>query len=547
MSCISFDASGSGEEDKEAWQQILGIALGLSASIGINVGNNIQAVGLQMQAQEGKEGKNKTFWIGCSIFAVASVVNFGAFGFAPASVLAPLEGIQFVTNLAFARLVNKKTVTFRMVFGSALIVLGVVLAIVASPSGVAQFSAADLKCFWTSAVWLIYLTVLAGSAIFLQMLHIYYQRELNSGRPKPNHQIVLPVTFALTSAIAGSQAVVQAKSMSELVELVFTDLGVVGLLKEWFFYFCLVLLLVFLMIWLTRLSSALGKYDPLFIIPMLQSNYILFSTITGGIYFQEFNQLSITGAAMFSAGVAVMFVGLYLLAPTGGEQHESVYLEAASKAKDQVNQSFARLPSVYEPPPPSSDAKVAPHGLLKGNTVSDAPERVSGRISGRFSTARTSEARQSRALSLQRAAADAAGHAARVHTASTSVVTAPDEAGVVWPVPLPVLIGSEIAKSMSFRAGTRATHESSVENARLSGRFHSFPASPEPSYSTPGRPPPANPSRFQSFPAGLLGKGAPKRDRQLTGSVVLEAGESGKLPDIKSASEKSNDLLSERI
>ena len=47
--------------------------------------------------------------------------------------------------------------------------------------------------------------------------------------------------------------------------------------------------------WLYRLSSALGKYDPLFIIPMLQSNYILFSTVTGGIFFQEFASLEAAG------------------------------------------------------------------------------------------------------------------------------------------------------------------------------------------------------------------------------------------------------------
>eukprot|EP00966_Prymnesium_polylepis_P302818 6995690-Prymnesium_polylepis.1 len=48
--------------------------------------------------------------------------------------------------------------------------------------------------------------------------------------------------------------------MSELVELVFTDddtmyLGVPGLLQTWMFYFCLALLMVFLITWLTRMSQ----------------------------------------------------------------------------------------------------------------------------------------------------------------------------------------------------------------------------------------------------------------------------------------------------
>ena len=90
-------ASGDdGATDKEAWTVVLGIMLGLSASIGINIGNNLQALGMQQQEELGLEEKTRTFKIGTATFAVASIVNFGAFGFAPAAVLAPLESIQFV-------------------------------------------------------------------------------------------------------------------------------------------------------------------------------------------------------------------------------------------------------------------------------------------------------------------------------------------------------------------------------------------------------------------------------------------------------------------
>ena len=81
----------------------LGIFLGLSASIGINLGNNMQSLGMAQQEESGSETKTKTFWIGTYMFAIASIINFAAFGFAPASTLAPLESVQFVTNLLFAR------------------------------------------------------------------------------------------------------------------------------------------------------------------------------------------------------------------------------------------------------------------------------------------------------------------------------------------------------------------------------------------------------------------------------------------------------------
>ena len=47
-----------------------------------------------------------------------------------------------------------------------------------------------------------------------------------------------------------------------------------------------------------------------------QSNYILFSTLSGGMYFQEFCMLTEPLPwAMFIGGIAVMFSGLVLLAP----------------------------------------------------------------------------------------------------------------------------------------------------------------------------------------------------------------------------------------
>lgn len=284
MSCTNTTAATDGDTVNLAW---LGIMLGLLASIGINVGNNMQAVGLQQQTESGSEKQTKTFIVGTVLFAVASVINFGAFGFAPAAILAPLEGVQFISNLCFARFVNKKHVSLRMVSGSALVIVGVVISIMAGPSGVAAFSFDDLICFWTSWGWLLYLSLVITVATTCQGLHVWYQRRLDAGRALPSSATVLPVTFAISAALVGSQAVVQAKSMSELVELVFDPaVGVLGLLGHWFFYFCLVLLFLSGGLWLNRLSAALGKYDPLFIIPMLQSNYILFSTVTGGIFFQ---------------------------------------------------------------------------------------------------------------------------------------------------------------------------------------------------------------------------------------------------------------------
>ena len=71
------------------------------------------------------------------------------------------------------------------------------------------------------------------------------------------------------------------------------------------------------MLWVFRLNKALATYDPLFIIPLLQSQYIVCATLSGGIYFQEFLKLDALHVTFFVLGILIMLSGLILLMPNG--------------------------------------------------------------------------------------------------------------------------------------------------------------------------------------------------------------------------------------
>lgn len=79
--------------------------------------------------------------VGTIVFVSASVINFVAFAFAPASILAPLESLQFVSNLLFGKIVNKVPVTRRMLCGCGAVIAGTVLAVALGPSGSAAANA----------------------------------------------------------------------------------------------------------------------------------------------------------------------------------------------------------------------------------------------------------------------------------------------------------------------------------------------------------------------------------------------------------------------
>ena len=52
------------------------------------------------------------------------------------------------------------------------------------------------------------------------------------------------------------------------------------------------------MYWLFRLSQCLGLYEPLFIIPLMQTGFIVFGAIAGGIFYKEFDELLENSYAM---------------------------------------------------------------------------------------------------------------------------------------------------------------------------------------------------------------------------------------------------------
>ena len=272
--------SGSGEDEKSAFTVVIGIVLGISGSFGINIGNNLQAIGLNLKgvgedeedeptpAMLAKKKKgDRIFLIGTVIFGSASVINFVAFAFAPAAILAPLESLQFVSNLLFGKFVNKVKVTRRMFLGCAAVICGTSLAVALGPSDVFEFSIPKLVDFWAAPAWIVYLIIVMVVGASAQLTNVIYTRRVAAGGRPPYYKKVLPLTFALSSALIGTQSVVQAKCLSEVVEQL--GCGVV----IFSFYYTFISLFLFLSqvaVWLYRLTLALSLYDPLFIIPLLQ-------------------------------------------------------------------------------------------------------------------------------------------------------------------------------------------------------------------------------------------------------------------------------------
>jgi len=162
----------------------------------------------------------------------------------------------------------------------------------------------------------VYLAYLALMILLLVVLHVIYTRlesRQKSGRPIKHSAVIMPFVYSIWSALFGTQSVVQAKILAELLA-VHTS-GYENIFREWFTYMTVVIWFMTVVIWLQRLSKALETFDPLFIIPLLQCSFILFAIVSGGIFFKEFESFDASQWGGFCFGIIVMFSGLVLLTP----------------------------------------------------------------------------------------------------------------------------------------------------------------------------------------------------------------------------------------
>jgi len=294
-----------------------GIILGLCGSIAINSGNNLQSYGMHLLELECREDLglcDSWYWVlGTVVFIAGAFLNFASFGFAPQSTLASLGSIQFVCNILFGKLLLEKVITWKMLFGSSLAVGGTVLAVCFASKEAAEINdVQDLVGLWHNYYWIAYIVILVVVAV---IIHFTY-KVLDLKDSKFNLEIVMATMYAVFSALFGTLSVVFAKLLAKLLELQTHNINT---FSEWYSYVTAVSWLVLMAFWLYRLNHALALYNPLLIIPLLQSSFILFSNISGGLYFQEFNFMKPVMWVGFCSGVIIMFIGIFLLVPPNEE------------------------------------------------------------------------------------------------------------------------------------------------------------------------------------------------------------------------------------
>ena len=270
------------------------------------------------QRKEEDEEAASMSWriVGVLIFIFGNLFTFASFGFGAQSLIASLESIQFVSNLVFAKYCHNEIVTHRMIIATISIVVGNILVVIfAQHHAILYKSTGMIELYKTNTAYHIYLVfAFVLWAITDYTYRLYHKRRIEENKLMWKHNFMEPFCYSMSSAIVGTQAVLNSKCMSMLLQV--TIRGQKNEFKSWYIYFIVITWVMLVSYWLNRLDKGFALFPPLFIIPVMQVFFVFFAILCGGIYFREFIEFTPGQWVGFIFGVSMILGGVYGLAPT---------------------------------------------------------------------------------------------------------------------------------------------------------------------------------------------------------------------------------------
>ena len=286
--------------------------------------------------------------IGTTSFIIGNLLIFAAFGFAAQSLLASLESVQFISNVFFARYLHKEVITRRLVISTAAIIVGNILVLVFADHSASSLTSSDMvHLYATNTSYHVYLILSCITFFACHFTFLHYNKartilpQSRTVLPQSNpttlwrSELIEPLTFAISSTLIGTQAILNAKCMSMFIQ---TSAQGNNEFEKPAIWVVLIIWLILTIYWLKRLDLGLALFPPMFIIPVLQVFYMFFAIIAGGIFFQEFNSFTPIQSTFFALGVVFILGGVYGLAPTNSSN--AVGSKVCEELVEQVTSGF---------------------------------------------------------------------------------------------------------------------------------------------------------------------------------------------------------------
>lgn len=256
---------------------------------------------IMTMAQEQTKGgdteylKSKLWWLGISLMILGEVGNFVAYGFAPASTIAPLGTTTLVSNVILAPLMLKEVFRKRDLLGVILAITGAAIVVFSSNSEEIALSPELIVESLTQLRSIIYFILTGVAIVTLTILSPVYGAS----------SIMIDLGLV---AIYGGYTVLSTKSVASLLSLTFFKMFAYPIS-----YILIFVLVVTAVLQIKYLNKALQRFDSTEVIP---TQFVLFTVsaiIGSAVLYHDFDDMDVEQLSRFMSGCAIEFLGVYLI------------------------------------------------------------------------------------------------------------------------------------------------------------------------------------------------------------------------------------------
>lgn len=279
---------------------LLGIIISICGNVLISVSLNIQKYTHVRQAQRGSKPyyTSALWWMGVILMGVGELGNFAAYGFAPASLIAPLGCVSVIASAVISVVFLKETVRASDILGGTLAITGTYLLVTFAPHKISMVTAQMVHYYFISYYFLVYIVI--EVLLFCFLLFLYKIKRVK-------HIVIVMLLVALLASVT----VISVKAVSGMITE--TIKGSLQLVYP-IFYVMFVIMVASCAFQIKFLNQAMKMFDATEVVPI---NYVFFTTsaiVAGIVFYQEFEDLALLNILMFVLGCLLSFLGVFLIA-----------------------------------------------------------------------------------------------------------------------------------------------------------------------------------------------------------------------------------------
>lgn len=315
------------KSNSDDMQFLIGIALSVTASFCSSVSLAVQRLShIRNESLPEEERRPSQCQIlnilGVLLLFVGSLVDFAAFGFAPATIISCMGSLTLVLNMILAPIIVGESVSVKDFVVNVIVIIGTLISVWFGPHDTPAYDLDDLTGLLHESSFLMYQGIFCTWLVCLLLVWLDLRNNNNNDSEEEEDSKVLLSLDQLTRqrllrfsypALAGTIGGLTAAYAKAAVELIKTSiLGGDNQFAYLGTYVIVTILIVCVVLQIRFLNAGLQRYEAMYVVPVYQVFWIISGILAGMFYFHEINELSQNEVKLFAFGAVISITGIVI-------------------------------------------------------------------------------------------------------------------------------------------------------------------------------------------------------------------------------------------